>query len=130
VNTALLQHRQPDEQAVMVVRVEAAEMDEMWSFVQSKKQQRWLWHAIDHETGKVLAYVLATHEDTALKQLQQLLAPFSIQQFYTDGWGAYQRLLDEQQHTIGKANTQRIERKHLTSENADQTISKKNDLFF
>ena len=114
----------------MVVRVEAAEMDEMWSFVQSKKQQRWLWHAIDHRSGKVLAYVLAPHEDAALKQLQQLLAPFSIQQFYTDGWGAYQRLLDEQQHTIGKANTQRIERKHLTSENADQTISKKNDLFF
>ena len=56
----------------MVVRVEAAEMDEMWSFVQSKKQQRWLWHAIDHQTGKVLAYVLATHEDAALKQLQQL----------------------------------------------------------
>ena len=27
MNTALLQHRQPDEQAVMVVRVEAAEMD-------------------------------------------------------------------------------------------------------
>ena len=98
----------------MVVRVEAAEMDEMWSFVQSKKQQRWLWHAIDHQTGKVLAYVLATHEDAALKQLQQLLAPFSIQQFYTDGWGAYQRLLNEQHHTIGKANTQRIERKHLT----------------
>lgn len=98
----------------MVVRVEAAEMDQMWSFVQSKKQQRWLWHAIDHQTGKVLAYVLATHEDAALKQLQQLLAPFSIQQFYTDGWGAYQRLLNEQHHTITKANTQRIERKHLT----------------
>ena len=98
----------------MVVRVEAAEMDEMWSFVQSKKQQRWLWHAIDHQTGKVLAYVLATHEDAALKQLQQLLAPFSIQQFYTDGWGAYQRLLNEQHHTIGKANTQRIERRLLT----------------
>ena len=42
----------------MVVRVEA-EMDEMWSFVQSKRQQRWLWHAIDHRTGDVLAYVLA-----------------------------------------------------------------------
>ena len=22
-------------------------MDEMWSFVGSKRQQRWLWHAID-----------------------------------------------------------------------------------
>lgn len=62
----------------MVVKVEEAEMDEMWSFVQSKKQQRWLWHAIDHRTGAVLAYVLAPHTDAALEQLQQLLAPFSI----------------------------------------------------
>jgi insertion element IS1 protein InsB len=31
----------------MVVKVEEAEMDEMWSFVQSKKQQRWLWHVIN-----------------------------------------------------------------------------------
>ena len=49
----------------MVVRVAEAEMDEMWSFVQSKKQQRWLWHAIDHRTGAVLAYVLAPHTDAA-----------------------------------------------------------------
>lgn len=38
-------------------RVEAAELDEMWSFVESQQQQRWLWHAGDHATGKVLAYV-------------------------------------------------------------------------
>ena len=50
------------------MRVVEAEMDEMWSFVQKKANQRWLWHAIDHQTGQVLAYVLATHEDDALKQ--------------------------------------------------------------
>ncbi|PZV01557.1 MAG: hypothetical protein DCF32_16115 [Leptolyngbya sp.] len=42
----------------LIVRVDEAEMDEMWSFVQSKRQQRWLWHAIDHQTDAVLAYVL------------------------------------------------------------------------
>ncbi len=87
VNTSLLQQQEYQKSVVMVVRVEAAEMDEMWSFVGSKRHQRWLWQAIDHRTGKVLAYVLATHEDVALKQLQQLLAPFSIGQIYTDSWG-------------------------------------------
>ncbi|MFN9207035.1 MAG: IS1 family transposase, partial [Pseudanabaena sp.] len=38
-------------------------MDEMWSFVARKKQQRWLWHAIDHASGVVLAYVLAPHQE-------------------------------------------------------------------
>lgn len=33
--------------AAMMVKVEDAEMDEMESFVPSKKQQRWLWHAMD-----------------------------------------------------------------------------------
>jgi insertion element IS1 protein InsB len=77
-------------------------MTQMWSFVQSKRQQRWLWQAIDHQTGNVLAYVLAAHEDAAGTQLQHLLAPFSIGQFYTDNWGAYLRLLNPQQHTVGK----------------------------
>jgi insertion element IS1 protein InsB len=25
----------------------------MWSFVGKKRDQRWLWHAIDHWTGEV-----------------------------------------------------------------------------
>lgn len=91
-----------------------AEADEMWSFVQSKQQQRWLWHAIDHETREILAYVFADHKDAAFLELKALLAPFGITQWYTDDWGAYSRHLNREEHTIGKTNTQRIERKHLT----------------
>jgi insertion element IS1 protein InsB len=91
-----------------------AEMDEMWSFVRCKKQERWLWHAIDHDTGAVLAYVLSDHKDSAFLGLKALLEPFGISQFYTDGWGAYQRHLNPADHSVGKRNTQKIERKHLT----------------
>jgi len=52
-----------EEVAVEVQKVESAEMDEMWSFVGKKSQQRWLWHAIDHIHGIVLAYVCGTRED-------------------------------------------------------------------
>ena len=97
----------------------------MCSFVRSKQHQRWLWHAIEHQSAKVLAYVLATHEDAALKQLQQLLALFSIERFYTDSWAAYLRLLDEQHHTLGKANTQPIERKHLTLRTRIKRLARK-----
>ncbi|WP_250121466.1 IS1 family transposase [Chroococcidiopsis sp. CCMEE 29] len=34
-----------------------AEVDEMQSFVGKKENQRWLWHAIDHCTGEILAYL-------------------------------------------------------------------------
>jgi len=44
-------------------------------------------------------------------QLKALLEPFGIHRFYTDGWGAYERHIDPAQHEVGKANTQKIERK-------------------
>jgi IS1 family transposase len=34
--------------------------------------------------------------------------------FYTDDWGAYERHLEPENHSVGKENTQKIERKNLT----------------
>src|SRR5438552_10548731 len=59
--------------------------------VGSKSQQRWLWHAIDHHTGQIFAYVFGTRGDETFLKLKALLAPFGITHFYTDGWGAYRR---------------------------------------
>ena len=46
--------------------------------------------------------------------IKALLAPFGIMEFYSDGWGAYERHVAPEFHTVGKRNTQQIERKHLT----------------
>jgi insertion element IS1 protein InsB len=91
-----------------------AEMDEMWSFVGNKGNPRWLWHAIDHHTGKVLAYVFGRRKDEVFLQLKALLEPFGLTRYYTDHWGAYTRHLDPDVHSPGKRHTQKIERKHLT----------------
>ena len=85
----------------------------MWSYVRSKVNPRWLWHASDHRSGTVLAYVFGRRQDTVFVQLKALLASFGITRFYTDGWGAYERHLDAAQHEVGKANTQTIESKHI-----------------
>jgi insertion element IS1 protein InsB len=31
---------------IVISRADEAEVDEMWSFVGKKQDQRWLWHAI------------------------------------------------------------------------------------
>jgi insertion element IS1 protein InsB len=92
----------------------AAERDEMWSYVRAKKTERWLWHAIDHHTGRVLAYVVGSRKDATFLKLRALLAPFGITRYYTDKAGVYQRHLPPAQHTVGKLSMQKIERKHLT----------------
>jgi insertion element IS1 protein InsB len=56
----------------------------MWSYVGKKKEPRWLWHAMDNQTGKVLAYVFGRRKDAMLRELEQLLEPFGITRFYTD----------------------------------------------
>lgn len=90
-----------------------SQLDEMWSYVGKKANPRWLWHAIELRSGKVLAYVFGTRKDEVFVQLKALLEPFKITRFYTDDWGAYARHLDQQLHKIGKQNTQKIENKHF-----------------
>jgi insertion element IS1 protein InsB len=81
--------------------------------VGKQAEPRWLWHAIDHHSGTVLAYVFGRRKDAVFLELKSPLEPFGITRFYTDGWGAYERHIDPAQHQVGKENTQRIESKHI-----------------
>ena len=119
----------PDALTVEVRRVEAAEVEEMGSFVGSKAQPRWLWHAIDHLTGGVLADVLGNRAEVVFLQRQQLLKPFGLVHFYTDAAGGYDRHLPAAAHTVGKIHTQQIERKHLTLRTRIKRLARKTICF-
>ena len=108
---------------------QAAEMDEMWSYVGCKADQRWLWHAIDRATGIVLAYTLERRQDEIFLRLKKLLEPFGITRFYTDDWGVYERHLDAEKHVVGKKYTQRMERKHLTLRTRIKRLARKTICF-
>jgi insertion element IS1 protein InsB len=119
----------PDAVTVEGCRLEAAEVDEMWSFVGSKAHQRWLWHAIDHLTGVVLAYVFGSRADEGFGELQKLLKPFGLVHFYTDAAGVSKRRLPTTAHTVGKVHTQQIERKHLTLRTRIKRLARKTSCF-
>jgi insertion element IS1 protein InsB len=129
VNRPLLDTLAPSTVDVVISRVEDAEVDEMWSYVGKKQEQRWLWHAIDHWSGKVLAYVFGRRKDEVFLKLKALLAPFGITRYHTDDWGAYTRHLDADEHTPGKRNTQKIERKHLTLRTRIKRLTRKTICF-
>jgi insertion element IS1 protein InsB len=117
----VLKHLHPEHVEIEICRADelaqrrglASELDEMWSDVGKKAEPRWLWHAIDHVSGAVLAYVFGRRQDTVFLQLKKLLEPFGITRFYTDGWGAYERHIVPEQHVVGKQHTQTIESKHI-----------------
>lgn len=68
-------------------------------------------------------------KDTVFLELKALLEPFDIECYFTDGWGAYQRHLDPQQHEVGKRNTQQLERKHLTLRTRIKRLARKTICF-
>ena len=114
MNHRLLALLNPAEVAVVIRLAEEAEVEELWSYIKGKKEPRWLWHAIEHRSGKVLAYVFGRRKDEVFLKLKALLEPFGIPTYLTGSWGAYMRHLDAAEHQPGKRHTQKIERKHLT----------------
>lgn len=92
MNHAVLRLLNPEQVEVEICRSEeldqrrglTSELDEMWSFVRCKANPRWLWHAIDHRSGKVLAYVFGRRKDEVFLELKKRLLsrlPESSEQF-------------------------------------------------
>ena len=83
-------------------------MDEQWSFVGNKKNQRWLWYAWCADTHRVLAYEFGRRKDAVLEKTSY--APkwiLKLKLFSQMIGGAYERLLPESKHIIGKAKYSR-----------------------
>ena len=61
-----------------------------------------------HSSNSSLVWI-----DALSMTMQTLFEPFGITRFYTDGWGAYERYIDPEQHQVRKENAQKIESKHI-----------------
>ena len=114
VNPSILQINLETDSVIRAgLACQEAEIDQQWSHVHDKSNQRWLWHAVDHATNTVLAYIFGRKKDEVFKNLKALSEPFGIKKFYTDDWEAYDCHLEEGKHKTGKENTRKIERKNL-----------------
>ena len=54
------------------------EIDEMRSRIRCKTQQCWLWHAINHENGDVITYVLSFIKLPSLKKLTAFIPNLNL----------------------------------------------------
>jgi len=94
-------------------RVCALELDELWSFVRTKKQQRWTWYGFDRARRKVVAFVNERRTDAACQKLLKKLSGCQVSRYYTDDWQSYKKFLPAKQHRVGKEETRHIERHNL-----------------
>jgi len=105
------------------------EMDEFWSFVQNKSNQRWTWYAIERRSGCILAWHNGKRQDKDFLVLWKLLEAFPISLYHTDDWGSYSKYIPSKMHRIGKDRTWKIERKNLNFRTHIKRLNRKTICF-
>lgn len=90
------------------------ELDEIWSFVQRKDNQRWIWVALCRRTRQIVAYFIGDRSETSCLQLWRRIPTAYLHcHSFSDFWQAYQHIFDPRLHqSVGKASgqTSHIER--------------------
>ncbi|HGX8986644.1 TPA: IS1 family transposase, partial [Escherichia coli] len=100
------------------------EVDEMWSFVGNKKQQRWLWYAWEPRFKRIVAHAFGRRSKKVFRQLLKRLSGFNVAFWCTDNFRAYD-ILPNEKHITGKLYTQRIERENLNLRNRLKRLNRK-----
>ena len=92
------------------LQVFGIQADEMWSFVQKKKNKRWIWIAFDPVLKVVIAYHIGNRGEQDAKKLWGKI-PKRLRgcKFETDDWDAYKSVIPANNHKIGKDLTYHIE---------------------
>jgi insertion element IS1 protein InsB len=105
------------------------EVDEQWSYVQNKHNQRWLSYALSRTPKRVIAFHIGKRDDQSCKTLLSKLPVSEIPTFYTDGWLSYSKFISEDKHIISKKETQNIERNNLNYRTHIKRLSRKTICF-
>jgi IS1 family transposase len=89
------------------------ELDEMWSFVFTRPNKKWLWLALCRRTRQIVAYALGCRGQTTARLLwQRIPAAYRCRLCYSDFWEAYAAVVPPEQHERSekRGKTNHIER--------------------
>ena len=89
------------------------EVDELCTYVGSKKNKCWITYALDRQTGQVADIRIGRRNKKTLKGVISTLL-LGQANIYTDGFGLYKLLIPKNIHRLARYGTNCIERKNLT----------------
>ena len=72
-------------------------------------RKKWIWIAISRATMQVLCFVVGARTDKSCKKLIEQLSKYSHSEYCTDAWSSYAKCIEQNKHTISKAETYSIE---------------------
>lgn len=92
-------------------KVGVVEIDELCTWIGSKKNIIWLWQCVDKATRKILAFRLANRSSGALKTLLWQYK-LEAEKYCTDHYAVYSDVLPQYALVQGKAHTYTVESKN------------------
>ncbi len=109
------EHLPPLETTLVAAQAEdVLELDDVWSFVLRKANQRWVWVALCRRTRQIVAYFIGDRTETSCLQLwRRIPRAYTRCHSFSDFWDAYQRVFATDRHqSVGKdsGETNHIER--------------------
>ena len=83
-------------------RVTELQMDESWSFVGKKENQRWLWYGFDADKKLIICSQAGRRTDNNCEKFMKQLAGCEVIAYCTDEWEGYKKIIPEGQHWVSK----------------------------
>ena len=105
------------------------EVDELWSFVGSKKNITWITYAIERQSREVIDCVVGRKTTVNIKPLIDKLLLLHPRRIYTDRLNIYPSLIPKELHKRFQYCTNRIERKNLTLRTHIKRLSRRTICF-
>jgi insertion element IS1 protein InsB len=88
------------------------ELDERWHYLEKQRHKRWIWKALDRDTGQLLDWECGRRDKATLQKLIDRLAQWDVKLYCTDQWAAYASVIPADKLVQSKATTHAIERNH------------------
>lgn len=90
------------------------ELDEIWSFVEHKQNQRWTWIAMCRRTRQIVAFVIGDRSTHTCKKLyRRIPTAYRKCRSFSDFWASYNEVFSKRTHTCvdkSSGETNHIER--------------------
>ncbi|MDR2732962.1 MAG: IS1 family transposase [Fibromonadaceae bacterium] len=89
--------------------MEVVELDEMHTYLGSKKNYRWIWIAVDRFGKRFLAFVCGDRSTETGLRLWDEIKGHKVGFFASDHWKSYREFVPRQKHLETKAETYTVE---------------------
>uniref|UniRef100_UPI00064AADE8 IS1 family transposase n=2 Tax=Tenacibaculum TaxID=104267 RepID=UPI00064AADE8 len=105
------------------------EIDEMWSFIGSKKNVIWITYVLERETKSIIDFYVGRKSKETIKPLINKILLLQPSKIYTDKLNIYPSLIPKEIHKRFQYCTNRIERMNLNLRTHIKRLSRKTICF-